>query len=116
MKFTKLVENAEIKADKYGDILEDLKSYIDKTVENIGGDYDTFVSNYINSEDDFKIEGLINDSDVFDFYVKWRNEVDELLNEIKHFDKSPNDNNIYGCYDFIVVSTNIAIKEILSLK
>lgn len=115
MKFSKLIENAENKAEKYSDILSDLKEYIDKTVDNIGGDYDTFVSNYLKSEDDFKIEGLINDSDIFDFYIKWRNEIDEILNDIIYFDKSPNENNIYSCYDFIIVSTNIAIREILSI-
>ena len=42
-----------------------------------------------------------------------KDEIDILLNEINYFDSSPQDNNIYGIYDYIIFSTKKAISEVL---
>lgn len=71
-----------------------------------------FIKSYLKDESTI-IEGLVNDSDVFDFYIINKDEIDILLNEINYFDSSPQDNNIYGIYDYIIFSTKKAISEVL---
>ena len=71
-----------------------------------------FIKSYLKDESTI-IEGLVNDSDVFDFYIINKDEIDILLNEINYFDSSPQDNNIYGIYDYIIFSTKKSISEVL---
>jgi hypothetical protein len=94
-----------------------VKEMIEKTVENKGGEFKSFIDKYIESTEDVKIEGLINDSDIFDFYLKYRQYIDPILNNINFFNKNPRDLNKLGLYDFSVEGTKVAIDEIVrSLK
>ena len=43
--------------------------------------FSSFVESFIKNPEDVKIEGLINDSDIYEFYLKWRNDIDEILND-----------------------------------
>lgn len=98
---------------KYTDLKEEIKSLISKTIENSGGEYDSFRDKFIQSPEEVKIEGLINDSDIYDFYLKFRNDIDELLNEMNYFDEVPSDSNIFGLYDYIIKGTEKSILEIV---
>ena len=52
------------------EIKEELKEMIQKTVDNKGGEYSAFIEKFLDDKEDIKIEGLVNDSDIFDFYLK----------------------------------------------
>lgn len=94
-----------------------VKEMIEKTVENKGGEFKSFIEKYIESTEDVKIEGLINDSDIFDFYLKYRQYIDPILNNINFFNKNPKELNKLGLYDFSIEGTKVAIDEIVrSLK
>jgi len=56
-------------SSKYTEIKEELKSMIEKTIEKSGGEYKSFIDSFTKNPDDVKIEGLINDSDIYDFYL-----------------------------------------------
>ncbi len=88
---------------------------IEKTIESSGGEFKSFVESFLKSPDDVKIEGLINDSDVYDFYLKWRNDIDESLNDIKFFDENPSESSIFGLYDYLITGTKRAIHEFTRL-
>jgi hypothetical protein len=88
-------------------------SLIKNTIENNGGEYKSFINSYIKNSEDIKIEGLINDSDIYEFYLKFRNDIDELLNNINYFDNVPSEMNVLGLYDYIIKGTEKAIKEIV---
>lgn len=102
-------ENSD--SSKYTEIKEELKSMIEKTIEKTGGEYKSFVDSFIKNPDDVKIEGLINDSDIYDFYLKWRNDIDEILNNSKFFDEVPSELNSFGLYDYMIKGTQRAIEE-----
>lgn len=69
-----------------------------------------FLKSYIEGEDsEAYIEGLVNDSDIYEFYLKHIEDIDEILNENDFFDKSPSSLNIIGMYDYIVHGTKLAI-------
>jgi len=111
-------ENTDIKditvdSDKYTSLKEDIKSMIESTIENSGGEFDTFVNSYNRNPEDYKIEGLINDSDIYEFYLKHRNDIDEILNDIKFFDEVPTEMNAFGLYEYIIKGTERSVQELV---
>jgi len=111
-------QSSESKETDIPDEVKDVvKEMIEKTVENKGGEFKSFIDKYIESSEDVKIEGLINDSDIFDFYLKYRQYIDPILNNINFFNKNPKELNKLGLYDFSIEGTKVAIDEIVrSLK
>lgn len=93
-----------------GDVEKMIKDTIGET-----GDVKDFARRYLKNPEQGEIEGLINDDQVHDFWLKYENEIDELLNTIKFFDESPNDLNAIGTYKYIIVSTKRAIEEIVKM-
>jgi len=76
-----------------------------------GGEFKSFVESYIKNPKEVKIEGLINDSDVYDFYLKYRNQIDECLNDIKFYDLNPSDLGTFGLYEYTINGTLSAVLE-----
>lgn len=98
---------------KYTELKDEVKSMIEKTIEKSGGEFKSFVDKFTKSPEDTKIEGFINDSDIYEFYLKFRNDIDELLNNIKYFDEVPSESNTFGLYDYIINGTEKAVSEIV---
>ena len=109
-KFTTLIKEAD-DASKYTEVTDEVKKMIEKTIEKSGGEFKSFVDSFIKNPEDVKIEGLINDSDIYDFYLKYRNQIDEVLNTIKFYGETPESINVFGLYDFIIKGTQKAIQE-----
>lgn len=78
-----------------------------------GGDVKSFAKNYKNNPKDVSIEGLINDEQVYDFWLKYDNQIDEILNDINFFNESPDELNSVGTYKYIITCTKRAILEIV---
>lgn len=97
--------------DKYEEFKTQIKEMIESTIENNGGNFQDFVESFNKSPEDYKIEGFINDSDIYEFYLKNRNDVDEILNNINFFDEVPTDNNSYGLYEYTIIGTQRAVQE-----
>lgn len=103
-------ENRDLKSEIIDKIIKSLKSE-DKEV------FDEFVDAYIQDNEKNKIEGLINDSDIYEFYLSFRNEIDALLSEINFYDEKPSDPelNCFSLYDYIVKGTMKAVDECVKL-
>lgn len=97
--------------NKYSELKEEVKSMIEKTIEKSGGEFESFKDKFVKSPEDTKIEGFINDSDIYEFYLKFRNDIDELLNSVKYFDEVPSESNTFGLYDYIISGTERAVIE-----
>lgn len=112
-------EDPEIES-KFKELKDEIKSLIEETLKNTKGefkstersDFSEFKDRFLKSPDDVKIEGLINDSDIYDFYLKFRNDIDELLNDINFFDEIPSEMNSFGLYEYIIKGTQKAVIEI----
>lgn len=105
------VEEKSSDSSKFTEVKEEIKTMVEKTIENSGGEFKTFIDSFKKNPDDVKIEGFINDSDIYDFYLKWRNDIDEMLNDIKFFDEAPSKNNAFGIYEYVIKSTQKAFEE-----
>jgi hypothetical protein len=117
--------NEDLKSDiesNLDDKNKDLKSAIvEKIIKSLKSEekdvFDEFIEAYIKDDQKNRIEGLINDADVYEFYLSYRNEIDELLSEINFYDKKPSEINSFSLYDFLVKGTQVAINEcILRIK
>jgi hypothetical protein len=106
-------ETDETKSSKYGEIKEEVKSMIESTIEKSGGEFKSFIDLFNKNPEDTKIEGLINDSDIYDFYLKWRNDIDEVLNDLNFFDEIPSEINAFGLYEYVIKGTEKSIIEIV---
>jgi hypothetical protein len=108
-------EVQKVDSSKYTEIKDEIKSMIEKTIEKSGGEFASFVDKFVKEPEDVKIEGLINDSDLYDFYLKFRNDIDEILNDIKFFGNDPSEVNAIGLYDYLIKGTQKAIEEAVKL-
>lgn len=108
-------EVQKVDSSKYTEIKDEIKSMIEKTIENSGGEFASFVDKFVKEPEDVKIEGLINDSDLYDFYLKFRNDIDEILNDIKFFGNAPSEVNAIGLYDYLIKGTQKSIEETVKL-
>jgi len=108
-------EVQKVDSSKYTEIKDEIKSMIEKTIENSGGEFTSFIDKFVKEPEEVKIEGLINDSDLYDFYLKFRNDIDEILNDIKFFGNAPSEVNAIGLYDYLIKGTQKAIEESVKL-
>jgi hypothetical protein len=102
-------------SSKFEEIKEEVKSMVEKTIESSGGEFSSFIDSFVKNPEDVKIEGFINDSDVYEFYLKWRNDIDEILNDVKFFGEAPTEINAFGLYEYVIKGTEYSMNEIVKM-
>lgn len=100
---------------KYPEVIEEVQKMIENTIQKSGGELKSFIESFEKNPEDVKVEGFINDSDVYDFYLKFRNDVDEILNNIKFYDESPTEVNAFGLYEYVIKGTERAFMEVVKM-
>jgi hypothetical protein len=100
---------------KYTEVKEEIQKMIENTIQKSGGELNTFIESFEKNPEDVKIEGFINDSDIYDFYLKFRNDVDEILNNIKFYDEAPTEVNAFGLYEYVIKGTERAFMEVVKM-
>lgn len=100
------------------DEVSDIKSEIDKMIEDSleTSDIktvDDFKLAYKRNQEDNQIEGLVNDADVYEFYLKWRNDIDEILSKVNFYDEIPSEMSSFSLYDYVIKGTKRAILEVI---
>lgn len=110
-----LLEQNQENDSTYDEVKSDLKDLIEKSLKTSDkktiGD---FIDAYERNPEDTQIEGLINDSDVYEFYLKYRNNIDQKLSDSKFYEEKPSDIECFSLYDYIVKGTKRALKEFIS--
>ena len=110
---SKDVEKKETTVD-FSDLKEEVSSLIEKSLKTSDSQTkEDFIQAFIKEPEETQIEGLINDSDVYEFYLKYRNEIDEMLSDINFYDEVPSEIGSFSLYDYIIKGTNKAILEIV---
>ncbi len=121
-RYTQFVNEADvtdltksIESNKFTELKEEVKSMIDNTISNSGGEFSSFIDSFEKNSEDVKVDGFINDSDIYEFYLKFRNDIDEVLNDIKFYDQAPTGVNAYGLYEYTIKGTEKAFMEIVKM-
>lgn len=112
--FNFIREQNEDTNSAYDDIKSEMRDLIEKSLKT--SDEKTiqdFIDAYIRNPEDTQIEGLINDADVYEFYLKYRNNIDEKLSDTKFYDEKPSEMECFSLYDYIVKGTKRALKEFM---
>jgi hypothetical protein len=76
---------------------------------------ENFLTSFLKNPEDVKVDGFINDSDIYEFYLKWRNDIDEILSDINFFDELPTENNAFGLYEYVIKGTERAFEEVVRM-
>jgi len=113
-KFTIYLKEAEeVKVDN--DLQDELKDMIRKSLNTSDSKtIEDFIAAYKADSERNQIEGLINDSDIYDFYLKYGEEIDEMLSNTDFFEKTPDSINVYSLYDYIIAGTKEAVKLLVN--
>ena len=118
-RYKQFINESQEALDSSGfeEIMEDIRKMIEDTIKKSGSTINIkdYAKKYLKSPADSEIEGLINDDQIYDFWLKYENEIDELLNKLKFFSESPDELNSLGTYKYIIVSTKRAILEIVRM-
>ena len=90
---------------------------LEETIENTEELVD--VQNYINKSsenlDDGPLTGFIDDGDIYDFYLKYQADIDEICNNNSWFTKTPSEENVFSLYQYIINGSKFGVKQCLKI-
>ncbi|NPV12971.1 MAG: hypothetical protein HPY57_14490 [Ignavibacteria bacterium] len=103
--------------DKYKSLKRGILLLLDNSIENPDElvNVQNFISEYIEDPNSKILVGFVDDAEIFDFYLKYQSNVDEICVDKKYFDKIPVENNIFSLYNFITEGTKFAVLECLKI-
>jgi len=107
--------------DKIGDTYNSLKRGIllllEDSIENTEQLVD--VQNYIHKSsedlDTNALIGFVEEADIFDFYLKYQADLDEICNTNSWFTKNPSEENIFSLYSYIINGAKFGVKQCLKI-
>lgn len=108
-------------SDTYSDLKNELIDLINNTLEESDKevkktDLNNFFNEYITSgKNNDMIDSLIEDNDIFNFYLKYQSDFDSILNETGYMEKTPKQNNVYSLYDVIIDGTKQGIWDLIEI-
>lgn len=113
------LENKELEekiSDKFKDIKIDFLEILSKTIDSEDiNSVKEFLQEYTKDNSTSNIEGLVNDSDINEFYIKYGNDIDEILEGDDKLKESPSDIDSFSLYDYVVKQTKTALKELAKM-
>lgn len=114
-RFSKLNEDIssfeEKITGKYKSLKRGILELIDGTINSSElVNYQNFINKYI-EDSDTVIEDFVEDNDVFNFYLKYKGDIDELLVDKEFFDKTARENDVFSLYDYVIVGTREAVAD-----
>lgn len=106
----------ELSIERFSDLKEELLEMMKKSLGSESNKViQDFIEAYNREPEENVIEGLINDSDVYEFYLMWRTDIDDILSSVNFFDEIPSEMKVFSLYEYIIQGTKRAVKEIISL-
>jgi len=118
-RFSKLNEDIssfeEKITGKYKSLKRGILELIDGTINSSEMvNYQNFINKYI-EDSDTVIENFVEDNDIFNFYLKYKGDIDELLTDNDFFNKTARENDVFSLYDYVIVGTKIAVTECMEI-
>jgi hypothetical protein len=104
-------------SDDNKELKSDLLDLIEKSAKSKNKSVTEELDKILKNPKETSIEGLIQDSDVQDFYRKYRNDIDLILSENDFFEKISDfqkKNNCISLYDLVVVGTMECVRILVS--
>ena len=70
------------------------------------------INDYIENPDKVTINGFVDDNEVFEFYLKYQANIDEICNETEFFTE---DHNVFSLYKYVIEGTKHGVTEALKI-
>lgn len=104
-------------SDKYESLKRGLLIILDNSVDNPDElvNVQNFVNEYIENPGGQTLVGLVDDAEIFDCYLKYQSNIDEICADKDYFGKAPKENNIVSLYNVVTHGTKYAVMECLKL-
>lgn len=111
---TENIEEKVLDPNTFSELVNGIKKLISETIdsnneETIKG----FIKVYVKNPEEKEIIGLINDADVYEFYLKYMSDIDEILTFSNFYSEKPDSLEVYSLYDYLVKGTKVAVLELL---
>jgi len=103
--------------DKYKSLKLGLLLMLDDSVDNSDElvNVQNFINDYVENPEGNTIVGLVDDAEIFNVYLKYQSNVDEICADKDYFGKVPKENNIVSLYNVVTHGTKYAVLECLKL-
>lgn len=93
-------------SDKYISLKRAVMELLDKTLNGDVTRLQSFIDSYVDPDSEEIIEGLVEDADIFDFYLKVQADVDQILLDRNYYDDPPE---VESLYDYVIDGTYDAV-------
>ena len=117
-----LYESLEDKVvDKLSQEYLSLKRGILDLIENSLGETNemvkvqNFIHDYIENPQGGTLVTFVEDNDIFDFYLKFQSDVDQVCNNNGYFAKTPQENNLFSLYDVMIEGTQFTVIQVMKI-
>ena len=118
-----LTELDEEIGDSFPELKKDLLELISDTLEQVDDiksvkkeDLNQFFTDYMTAgKNSDMIDELIEDNDIFNFYLKHQSDFDELLNDTGYMEQTPQENNVFSLYDVTIDGTKYGIWSLIEI-
>lgn len=78
-------------------------------------DVQNFINRYYENSEENVLVGFVDDAEIFDFYLKYQGDIDELCTKNDYFKDSPEKNNIFSLYGFVIEGTKFAVEKCMKI-
>jgi len=104
-------------SEKYISLKRGILDLLDNSVKDSDElvNVQNFISEYIKNPEKVVIVDFVEDGEVFQFYLKYQGNIDEVCNNNGYFEKVPKDNNIFSLYKYITEGTKFAVLQAMKI-
>lgn len=92
--------------NEYLSLKRGILELLDKTLGSDLSKLQNFMNSYIDPESEEILEGLVDDAEIFDFYLKYQSDVDQILLDNDYYDDPPE---VESLYDYVIDGTFDAV-------
>lgn len=89
-------------SEKYISLKRGILELLDNHLKGDVTKLQDFITTFIEPDSKEIIEGFIEDADIFDFYLKYQSDIDQILLDKKYYDDSPE---VESLYDYVIDGT-----------
>ncbi len=93
-------------SDKYTSLKRGILELLDKTLNGDTTKLQSFIDAYVDPNSDEILDGFVEDADIFDFYLKYQSDVDQILLDQNYYEDSPE---VESLYDYVIDGTFDAV-------
>lgn len=93
-------------SDKFMSLKRGILELLDKALNSDMTKLQDFINKFIDPESEEVLDGFVEDAEIFDFYLKYQSDVDQILSDHNYYDDLPE---VESLYDYVIDGTFDAV-------